>query len=223
SRKRSSLDDTNVGLHETQSIHGQFLDFRRGIATPQPVPGASRVPSPGASTKRLLRHEGFGSRGLAEHLAPRRQVHRLIAEDAGGGLGEVAISELRNRAEICAYGTLLEVSRETQHVGLSFHLRGRELVVGCILRLSRLTAEFLHRRQEEAGICRVLTFELLSELEYRLLQKSATSGYLIGRRRLVLARKRGVEDVHVVASGFACFLLLGSMSSPAGQESDGGR
>ncbi len=37
-------------------------------------------------------------------------MHRLVAEDAGGSLGEVAVAEQRNRAEIGAHGALLSLS-----------------------------------------------------------------------------------------------------------------
>ncbi|HET9849761.1 MAG TPA: hypothetical protein VFR68_14535 [Candidatus Dormibacteraeota bacterium] len=69
----------------------------------------------------------------------------------------------------------------------------------------------------------MLTFELLSKLESRLLQKPTTGGYLIRRRRFVLAGERAVEDVHIVVTRFARLLLLGSIPSMADQKSHGGR
>src|SRR5215470_7333145 len=85
----------------------RFRGFRNPLRAP------AECCRPKRDAMRLLRHEGFGSRVFAEHVAPRRQVHRFVAQDAGGSLGEVAVGELWNRAEICAYGALLEAGRET--------------------------------------------------------------------------------------------------------------
>ena len=60
--------------------------------------------------------------GLAERLAQDRPVHRLVAEDAGRGLGQVAVAEQRHRAEIGADRALLELGGEAQHVGLRLQL-----------------------------------------------------------------------------------------------------
>jgi len=43
-------------------------------------------------------------------------VHRLVAEDAGGGLGEIAVAEQRNRTKIGADRAQVE-DREAQHAG----------------------------------------------------------------------------------------------------------
>src|SRR6516225_3942349 len=98
--------------------------------------------------------EGLGHRVLAERLAQDRPMHRLVAEDAGDGLGEVAVAENRNHAQIAARGTLLEAGRETQHV---LQRLDRELVVGGLFWLCRLTAERLHRLGEKIRVCLVLT------------------------------------------------------------------
>ena len=68
-------------------------------------------------------------------------MHRLVAEDAGDGLGEVAVAENRNHAKIAARGALLEAGREAQHVRLGLQRLDRELVVGGLFWLCRLTAE----------------------------------------------------------------------------------
>ena len=62
-------------------------------------------------------------------------MHRLVAEDAGDGLGEVAVAENRNHAQIAARGTLLKSSREAQHVRLGLQRLERKLVVGGLFRL----------------------------------------------------------------------------------------
>src|SRR5262249_2612573 len=92
---------------------------------------------------RLLGEEGLGRRVLAERLAQDRQVRRLVAEDCGGGLGEVAVAEQRNRTNISAHGALFEAGREAQHVYLGFQRLNRKLVVGGLLRLDRRAAERL--------------------------------------------------------------------------------
>ena len=74
--------------------------------------------------------ERLGHRVLAERLAKDRPVHRLVAEDTGDGLGEVAVAENRNHAKIAARGALLEAGREAQHVRLGLQRLDRKLVVG---------------------------------------------------------------------------------------------
>jgi hypothetical protein len=68
-------------------------------------------------------------------------MHRLVAEDAGDGLGEVTVAENRNHAKIATRGALLEAGREAQHVRLGLQRLDRELVVGGLFWLCRLAAE----------------------------------------------------------------------------------
>src|SRR5262249_47985333 len=82
-----------------------------------------------------LGDERLGHRALAERLAQNRPVHRLVAKDAGDGLGEVAVAKNRNHAKIAARRALLEAGREAQHVYLSLQRLDREVVVGGLFRL----------------------------------------------------------------------------------------
>jgi hypothetical protein len=58
-----------------------------------PAPGSGRQRSARAVSRTgLSRDEGFWYRILAERLAQDRQFRRLVVEDAGGGLGEIAVA-----------------------------------------------------------------------------------------------------------------------------------
>src|SRR5215472_463259 len=127
-----------------------------------------------------LGDEGLWHRILAERLAKDRPMHRLVAKDAGDGLGEIAVAKNRNHAKIAARGALLEAGREAQHVYLSLQRLDREVVVGGLFRFCRHAAERLHGLAEKIGMCLVLTLELHREIEHRLLQKPAVGGELIG-------------------------------------------
>ena len=114
--------------------------------------------------------ERLGHRVLAERLAKDRPMHRLVAEDAGDGFGEVAVAENRNHAQIAARRALLEAGREAQHVGLGLLRLHRELVVGGLLWLGRRAAERPHGLGEKIGMRFVLTLELHGEIKHRFLQ-----------------------------------------------------
>src|SRR6516162_937923 len=166
--------------------------------------------------------EGLRHRVLAKRLAKDRPMHRLVAEDAGDGLGEVAVAENRNHAKIAARCALLEAGREAQYVRLGLQRLDRELVVGGLFWLCRLTAERLHRLGEEIRMCLVLTLELHGEIEHRLLQKPTVRSQLIGCHRSELAAERRVEDVRVARRGIV-LRLLAAVEACGTHECDGGR
>ena len=70
-------------------------------------------------------------------------MHRLVAEDAGDGLGEVAVAQNRNHVKLAARCTLLEAGREAQHVRLGLQRLDRELVVGGPFWLGRVPPSVL--------------------------------------------------------------------------------
>src|SRR5687768_1417873 len=70
-------------------------------------------------------------------------MHRLVAQDAGRNLREVAVAEHRHGVEVRAHRALLERSREAQHVGLALELLRREGIAR-LLR-DRLAAQLLDR------------------------------------------------------------------------------
>ena len=67
----------------------------------------------------LSRDDGLCYRVIAACPKQDRRVHHLVTEDAGGGHGEIAVTEQRNRAKIGADDALLEADSEAQHGGLT--------------------------------------------------------------------------------------------------------
>src|SRR5215813_14032523 len=121
-------------------------------------------------------------------------MDRLVAEDAGDGLGEIAVAENRNHAKVAARSALLEAGREAQHVRLGLQRLHRELVVGGLLWLGRRAAERPHGLREKIGMRFVLTLGLHGEIKYRLLQEPAVGRELIRCHCSELASERRIKD-----------------------------
>lgn len=114
---------------------------------------------------REFRDEGHRHRNFAQRAAQHGPVHGFVTEDAGRGLGQFAVTELRHRGEIGAYRVALQPGGKAQHVGLVGELVGGEGVFH--LGYHRGPPELGHGRGEQLGMRAVVALELLREPKRR--------------------------------------------------------
>jgi hypothetical protein len=129
-------------------------------------------------------------------------MHRLVGSQAASDLGELAIAERRNDAEIRVCRAQLEALCEREHVALRLdssdvELRALHVCVHSLLR-DRRAAQLAHSAGKRIAMRLVMALKQHGDGQHFLREQAALGTDLIRGDRFVLESERDVEDAAVL-------------------------